>query len=206
MSVLHRETRRRAAPPQCPVRPAQPPFARRAIACCALPAEEWAVSHARHFTTVRLANWQISEEVADAAKLVVTEFVTNTVRHSGSTEVGLRLARSGSSVWIEVFDSGLWRAPAASDPDDDIAESGRGFHLVDAVTQRCGVHCTPSGTCAWAMLPESPPSGRQETPTTSLSARAGRTRACGQAPSHGAPGPNGHGRPTQRRDDTARAY
>ncbi|QKV96106.1 ATP-binding protein [Streptomyces sp. NA02950] len=183
------------------MRPADKPFA---LACLTLPAEERAVSQARKFTTVELTAWRITEEVADAARLVVTEFVTNTVRHSGSTEVRLRLTRSRSTVWIEVYDSGLWQPPAASSgPDDDLAESGRGFHLVDAVSRRCGVHRSPSGTCAWAMLPESPSHGGREMPAASLSARA--DRAVRQVPSLRFTARTAMRRPAPRRDGTTHA-
>ncbi|MBT2369144.1 ATP-binding protein [Streptomyces sp. ISL-10] len=137
-----------------------------------LPAEEWAVPRARSFTQGHMAAWRIGDEVADAARLVVSELVTNTVRHSGSAEVRLRLARSRSQVRIEVFDSGRWRPPAPPPQEGDMAEGGRGFDLVDAVAQRCGVHSTPSGTCAWALLPDSSPSGGSGTSASSPTAPA----------------------------------
>jgi anti-sigma regulatory factor (Ser/Thr protein kinase) len=156
MPAPHRETHR---PVVVPDRPVPRPDNASAFAICELAAEERAVSQARAFAAAQLAVWQIAEDVAYAARVVISEFVTNTVRHSGSPDISLRLAHCRAEVWIEVLDSGLWRAPAARHRDDDMAEGGRGFSLVDSLTQCCGVHRTPDGTCAWAMLPETPTAG-----------------------------------------------
>ncbi|MER6612235.1 ATP-binding protein [Streptomyces xantholiticus] len=157
MPSLHQHRRR--PPSTAPDRQVQRSEASHAIAVCTLPAEEWAVPRARSFTKGHLTAWRIGDEVAEAARLVVSELVTNTVRHSGSAEVRLRLARSRTQVRIEVVDSGRWRPPAPPPRCGDMAEGGRGFDLVDAVARRYGVHSTPSGTCAWALLPESSLSG-----------------------------------------------
>ncbi|MGW3209757.1 ATP-binding protein [Streptomyces sp. NPDC001135] len=131
-----------------------------ALAVCALPAEERAVPQARAFARAQLTAWRIGEEVADAVRVVVSEFVTNTVRHSGSADVSLRLTRSPTDVWIEVFDSGTRHGPVASTPHGDLAEGGRGLLLVEALSRQCGVHRTPYGTCAWATLHEGSPGAR----------------------------------------------
>lgn len=130
-----------------------------ALASCTLPAAEQAVSRARAFTKARLAAWRVGDEVAYAARVIVSELVTNTIRHSGSTDVRLRLAHSRSTVRIEVLDKGLWRVPDRPGQGEDIAEGGRGLHLVEALSQRHGVHRTPTGTRAWALLPETPSGG-----------------------------------------------
>jgi len=158
------DLQRRLPPPTAPDRQVQHSEASYAIVVCTLPAEEWAVPRARSFTKGHLAAWRIGDEVAEAARLVVSELVTNTVRHSGSAEVRLRLARCRTQVRIEVSDSGHWRPPTPPPRCDDMAEGGRGFDLVNAVAQRSGVHSTPSGTCAWALLPESSLSGGPKAP------------------------------------------
>ncbi|MFI1168594.1 ATP-binding protein [Streptomyces sp. NPDC020801] len=127
-----------------------------ALAVCVLPAEEPAVSQARAFTRTQLKAWCIGEEVADAARIVVSEFVTNTVRHSSSTDVSLRLTRSRPDVWIEVFDNGVWQAPATLPTYGDLTEGGRGLLLVESLSRQCGVHRSAYGTCAWATLSERP--------------------------------------------------
>jgi anti-sigma regulatory factor (Ser/Thr protein kinase) len=128
-----------------------------ALAVCALPAEEEAVSQARAFAGAQLTAWKIGEEAVDAARVVVSELVTNTVRHSRSADVSLRLTHSRTDVWIEVFDSGMWHPPATGTPDGDLAEGGRGLMLVQALSRQCGVHHTAYGTCTWAIVSEHPP-------------------------------------------------
>jgi anti-sigma regulatory factor (Ser/Thr protein kinase) len=117
-----------------------------------LPAEESAVSQARAFAEAHLAAWRIDGETSDATRLAVSEFVTNSVCHSGSADVTLRLVRCGSQVGVEVVDSGVWRDPDPSDPGDDIAEGGRGLAMVSVLARWFGLHRTSFGTCAWALL------------------------------------------------------
>ncbi|WP_217548665.1 ATP-binding protein [Streptomyces sp. GbtcB6] len=117
-----------------------------------MPTEKSAVSRARAFTDTHLTEWQVSSETSATACLAVSELVTNSVCHSGSAEVILRLIRYRSHVRVEVIDSGTWREPSVSCTDDDITESGRGLALVGALAHRFGVLRTPFGTCAWALL------------------------------------------------------
>ncbi|MGP3922972.1 ATP-binding protein [Streptomyces sp. 8N616] len=160
MTVLDRypSLTRAAVPERTVPRPEHP----RAMAFCALPAEDWAVHRARSFARAQLMAWRTGDDLAESARIIVTEFVTNAVRHSGAADVSVRLAHAPPEVWIEVFDGGRWRpAPGPSVPgpsvpgmdlDADLAECGRGFPLVDALARRYGVHVTPHGTCAWALL------------------------------------------------------
>jgi anti-sigma regulatory factor (Ser/Thr protein kinase) len=125
------------------------------------------VARARAFARDRLAAWHLAAETAEAASVVVSELVTNTVRHSGARDVTLRLARCVSHLWIEVVDTGVWRHPEASE-HNGLAEGGRGFRLIEALSQFSGVHPTPHGTHAWALLDAS---------TTGGSSGAGEPRA-----------------------------
>ncbi|MDN0201281.1 ATP-binding protein [Streptomyces sp. S.PNR 29] len=126
-----------------------------AYACCTLPTETQAAARARAFARARLAAWELGGEVAEEAGLVVSEFVTNAVRHSGSPRVTLRLARCPAHLWIEVCDTGVWRAPAGPQ-DDGVAEGGRGFWLVEALAERCGIHRESDGTRVWALIRHAP--------------------------------------------------
>lgn len=129
-----------------------------AFACCTLRTETQAAAHARAFTRARLAEWELDGEVAEAAGLVVSELVTNAVRHSGSHQATLRLARCPSHLWVEVCDTGTWQAPAGTE-DNGVAEGGRGFWLVEALSERFGVHGTSAGTCVWALIRRGPSTG-----------------------------------------------
>ncbi|WP_206060666.1 ATP-binding protein [Nonomuraea basaltis] len=142
------------------------------LAVCAMRAERSAAARARLFTDAQLARWQLPKEVADAARLVVSELVTNAVLHSGASEVSVRLVRSASRILIEVLDDGTWRDPAADSAD--LPENGWGLRLVQAHAVDCAVCPTQAGTIAWALLS----SGRQDdghfpAPTTYSRARSG---------------------------------
>ncbi|WP_435054360.1 ATP-binding protein [Nonomuraea angiospora] len=93
--------------------------------------------------------------MADAARLVVSELVTNTVLHSGASEINVRLARSTSRILIAVLDDGTWRDPAADLAD--LPENGWGLRLVQAGAVDCAVCPTQVGTLAWALLTSGPP-------------------------------------------------
>ncbi|WP_190016511.1 ATP-binding protein [Streptomyces lucensis] len=154
---------RRAEPTSRPDRPS--PGRRRrfrgdppshSVAVCAMRAECRAAALARSFTTAQLSRWHVGDEVADAARIVVSELVTNAVLHSGAAGVTLRLDCTAEKIVIRVQDDGIWRERTTayhSDPAGLLAESGRGLHLVHAHATDCGVQRTPVGSCAWACLP-----------------------------------------------------
>ncbi|GAA1422560.1 hypothetical protein GCM10009601_24280 [Streptomyces thermospinosisporus] len=165
-SVLHSVRRRIAgAAVRHPLAmlPAPRPGNPTTAACCTLPAETRAVARARAFARERLAAWRLADDTAEAASLIVSEFVTNSVMHSGAGDVTLRLARCCvSHLWIEVVDAGVWRIRAGSKAND-LAEGGRGLALVAAMSEAFAVHHTRDGTRAWALLtapaarPNAPP-------------------------------------------------
>lgn len=126
-----------------------------AYACCTLRTEVRAAARARAFARDRLSEWELGGEAEEAAGVVISELVTNAVRHSGSSQATLRLARCPSHLWIEVCDTGMWRAPAGPE-DSGVAEGGRGFRLVEALSEQCGVHRAPEGTCVWALIRRGP--------------------------------------------------
>ncbi|MFF3907830.1 ATP-binding protein [Streptomyces sp. NPDC001848] len=119
-------------------------------------AECRAAALARSFTVTQLSRWHVGEEVADAARIVVSELVTNAVLHSGATGVTLRLDCTAEKIVIRVQDDGIWRGQTPAhhyDPAGQLAETGRGLYLVHAHATDCGVQRTPAGSCAWACLP-----------------------------------------------------
>lgn len=92
------------------------------------------VGRARHLLAEHLALWGLAF-LTDAAALVVSELVTNTVRHAGKPEGHLiltRFERLECGVRIEVHDANEDK-PDRREVSLD-AESGRGLALVDALT------------------------------------------------------------------------
>jgi two-component sensor histidine kinase len=87
----------------------------------------------------------------DTAVLIVSELVTNAVRHARETdvvEVDLHVTRT--CLRIEIQDSDRhWPQPRIP---GGFEESGFGFVLVDALAAKWGVHETTTGKAVWAEL------------------------------------------------------
>lgn len=112
------------------------------------------VGQARRSLTAQLDVWGL-DQLADTAELVVSELLTNAVRHahgSGEWLVGTRYGCVDGGVRIEVHDAdGAW--PVLREPWVD-AECGRGLALADALTRgRWGVQERGGvGKLVWAVV------------------------------------------------------
>jgi anti-sigma regulatory factor (Ser/Thr protein kinase) len=99
----------------------------------------------------------VAGKVRDAAQLVVTELVTNSVRHSGASAeeaLTLRMALSfpTSTLRVEVEDPGCDGAVAPKSPDLN-GGGGLGLNLVQAMSELWGVErVATGGTRVWAQL------------------------------------------------------
>ncbi|WP_372455674.1 ATP-binding protein [Nonomuraea sediminis] len=104
---------------------------------------------ARRFVDTTLTSWGGDGVVFDA-QLVVSELVTNAMRHGGGA-VQLRLLCHGPEYACVVTDFSK-AAPIASSPDV-FAEFGRGLRLVEALSRAWG-WLTPAGPrkLVWAIL------------------------------------------------------
>jgi len=92
---------------------------------------------------------RIDGNVLDDIRLLVSELVTNSVRHAAAERDLVRLAVSsrGSTVRVEVSDGGTGFEPRArSKPQDEAG--GWGLHLVDRLADRWGVE-TGRRTRVW---------------------------------------------------------
>jgi two-component sensor histidine kinase len=98
-------------------------------------------------------NGALPSAVRDEVLLLVTELVTNAVRHANAgpdRAVRVELSRLSDYVRVAVFDGGAGFTagpPAERDPAD-----GWGLVLVDRVADRWAVTPTALGTCAWFEL------------------------------------------------------
>jgi len=131
------------------VRPGGPEGTER-ILRLALPPDVPAVRLARQATRDALAAWQIGHLEEDAV-LIVSELVTNAVRHAMDTgAVGLELTSTRTWLRVEVQDGDpTWRQ---MDSVADCDESGFGFVLVDSLADRWGVRRISAGKAVWAEL------------------------------------------------------
>jgi signal transduction histidine kinase len=91
--------------------------------------------------------------VRDMARLVVSELVTNIVRHSGmasGAQVEVRVILGNQRVRIEVADSGSGFDPKVRTPPTD-SPYGRGLLVIDRVADRWGATGN-GGARIWAEL------------------------------------------------------
>ncbi|MCY0927070.1 ATP-binding protein [Streptomyces sp. H27-H1] len=155
-----------------PLRQGLPPVDPTAVsgsASCALPARFDAVRGARTFTRSTLSHWGLDDRFDDVA-LVVSELVTNALRHAlpddsgpaaGENEppVRLHLMRWSTRLVCAVRDPSEGRpggcfAPEATECNSDL-ESGRGLFLVDSYSDSWGWHPLAgrlTGKVVWALF------------------------------------------------------
>ncbi|MFF3211220.1 ATP-binding protein [Streptomyces sp. NPDC002886] len=113
-----------------------------------------APGRARALLREQATAWGIGTQAAEAAELLLSELVTNAVRHARAPQgrdLGIRLARYDGLLRVEVADAG----PAVKlTPQvvEDTDERGRGLAIVAALAERWG--CCPRlhgiGKAVWA--------------------------------------------------------
>ncbi|MBT2440387.1 ATP-binding protein [Streptomyces sp. ISL-36] len=153
-----------------PLRQGLPPIDPAAVstsASCALPPRYEAVRGARKFTQSTLTRWDLTERFDDVA-LVVSELVTNALRHAlppdapqTSREEGqnppvrLHLMRWTGRLVCAVRDPSHKSPETRKGEEDGAAESGRGLFLVDSFSDGWGWHPlagTLQGKVVWALF------------------------------------------------------
>lgn len=115
------------------------------------PADPGAVRAARTAVRNRLTAWNL-DGLADVAALLVSELVTNSLRHA-TGPIGVRLVRPGGAdgvLLVEVSD------PLPDPPRERVAdlddESGRGLQLVAHAARRWGTRPGATGKTVWFEL------------------------------------------------------
>jgi anti-anti-sigma regulatory factor/anti-sigma regulatory factor (Ser/Thr protein kinase) len=107
------------------------------------------VGAARHLVADVCRRWGLSL-LAPAAGLVVTELVSNAVRHAG-TPIEVVMTRTGRYVHLAVRDY-VSRPARLLGPAGEDAPGGRGLLIVDAFTTCWGSTPTRDGKVTWATL------------------------------------------------------
>lgn len=115
------------------------------------PADPGAVRSARAVVRGQLRDWGL-DSLADLAALLVSELVTNSLRHA-TGPIGVRLVRPAGLdgvLLVEVSD------PLPDPPRERVArpedESGRGLQLVAHASRRWGTRPDDAGKTVWFEL------------------------------------------------------
>jgi PAS domain S-box-containing protein len=130
--------------PLNPVSAATPPTA----PFCRLSATPESAGDARQFVATALEG--LDEDVVYTAQLVTTELVTNAILHAGS-ELEVRAWATRGRVHVRVFDREPARSLVPRQMTAD-AETGRGLHLVEALSAAYGVESSADGKAVWFEL------------------------------------------------------
>ncbi len=122
-----------------------------------LPVTPQAARVARRATRDALHAWELlSEDWAHDVCLVVTELVTNAVRHGGA-RLALELWFASGCVTVAVLDGACRIPQPRASTDDD--ESGRGMLIVASLADDWGVDARTDGKRVWARF--APPASEQ---------------------------------------------
>jgi anti-sigma regulatory factor (Ser/Thr protein kinase) len=116
-----------------------------------LPAAPEAASRARE--SIWKLRSALDPRVFEDLRLLVSELVTNSLRHAGLTrrdEIWLRADLTDEAVRVEVWDRGPGFAPRQQSPTL-FQESGWGLFLVRQLASRWGVRADGK-TCVWFEL------------------------------------------------------
>jgi anti-sigma regulatory factor (Ser/Thr protein kinase) len=117
-----------------------------------VPLGDGAPSAARHAVRAVLQGWGYhDDDWLHAAALIVSELVTNAVRHGGGCVEVTAESHDGQVVLAVVDGSSV--VPRRRDPD---GTGGRGIAVIDALALRWGIHDHRGGKRVWAELPPIP--------------------------------------------------
>jgi hypothetical protein len=106
---------------------------------------------ARSLVQYACGSWRL-DRMADRARLIVSELVSNAVVHAG-TELDVTVVLRGDLLFLQVRDRSV-RLPRSPAPGmvSPRAEHGRGLHLVDSLATSWGSSAGPHGKTVWATI------------------------------------------------------
>jgi anti-sigma regulatory factor (Ser/Thr protein kinase) len=118
----------------------------------ALAPEPAAVPAARRFVETRCGLWGVDRETTASAALVMSELVTNAVRHA-HTPIEVSLKRARGELTISVADAS--RLQPEIPPTELDRVGGLGLVLVAELSKRWGTSALDNGKSVWAVIPTS---------------------------------------------------
>jgi len=105
----------------------------------------------RQWAVEAIVEWGGLEHVIDPVQLIVSELVTNVIRHATGHQATIRLERHEDRLVIAVIDPDATPPRLTRAAPDD--EGGRGLSLVEALADRWGTrHLTAGGKLVWCEL------------------------------------------------------
>ncbi|MFI2758489.1 SpoIIE family protein phosphatase [Streptomyces echinatus] len=110
-----------------------------------LDADPREVGRARRLVRERLLDWGLPHAV-ETAELLVSEVVTNAVRHSEGDRIGLRVVRTDALLFEVTDDEPALPAMIAAGPGD---ESGRGLRVVSRLAREWGASASGHRKTVW---------------------------------------------------------
>ncbi|WP_030984008.1 SpoIIE family protein phosphatase [Streptomyces sp. NRRL WC-3744] len=110
-----------------------------------LDADPREVARARHLVRERLLDWGLPQAV-ETAELLVSEVVTNAVRHAESDRIGLRVVRTDALLFEVTDDEPALPAMVSAGPYD---ESGRGLRVVSRLAREWGASASGHRKTVW---------------------------------------------------------
>ncbi|MFJ4528839.1 MULTISPECIES: ATP-binding protein [Streptomyces] len=153
-----------SGPPAEPPEELTSPLAYEGVWRFTAPALEASVPQARHAVRDLLAEQcvPVAAAIMDGLLLIVSELVTNAVRHAAllSPQIAVQLTLGANWLRVAVEDDHPYRPKALEADQGDLG--GRGLWLVKTLTAevggKCGVeHTGNGGKAIWAELPLTPP-------------------------------------------------
>ena len=119
---------------------------KRRISLTAAPA---AAAAARSYVRAAIGAWDVPVDVS-VTELLVSELVTNAIRHEEGETVTLVITSAGDQVRVEVHDTSRSVPIPVDGPAD--AETGRGLMLVASLSKEWGFYRTPTGKAVYFTL------------------------------------------------------
>ena len=108
-----------------------------------------AIADARHWVGSTLRERGLPRQCCDDAVLVISELVTNAVRH-GDGRIVARVHTNGDEVTLSVSDEGTALPELRHVPVNPAG--GLGLQIVDRLATRWGVESAGRGKTVWAVL------------------------------------------------------
>ncbi len=118
-----------------------------------LPSEASSAARARSFVREFVHEFELGRTAADDGELLVSELVTNAIRH-GAPTIRLSLGTENGDLTVRVHDSGA-RLPVIRSTSID-RPGGRGLQMVERLASAWGVDREAQGKTVWFRIDGTP--------------------------------------------------